>query len=300
MKKIAPFLVFPIGAAMLAAAMLLPLRTHAMISHIVHNSVATTKIHYIRPTSYNVASAGENLSYGGGPVMTGTGQVYVIFWEPNGSTVSPNYNSLILRYFGDVGSSGLYANNSQYTDTTGAAPSNAVLAGSWVDTSAYPSSTLQDSDVQNEVSNAQNANGWTSDITHVFFVFTAQNETICSGFECSFTTFCGYHSTFGTDSIYAVVPYIGGVQGCDTSSSPNNDNDADSAINVTSHEQMEAATDPLLNAWTDSSGQEIGDKCNFTFGPAASDGSDVNWNGNPYLVQEEWDNAQNDCAITGP
>lgn len=37
--------------------------------------------------------------------------------------------------------------------------------------------------------------------------------------------------------------------------------------NVTSHEQMESATDPLLNAWLDSQGQEIGDKCNFTFGP---------------------------------
>jgi transposase len=131
-------------------------------------------------------------------------------------------------------------------------------------------------------------------------LFTAQNETICSGSECSFTTFCGYHSTFGTNSIYAVVPYVGGVQGCDTASSPNNDNDADSAINVVSHEQMEAATDPLLNAWTDSSGQEIGDKCNFTFGPTASDGSNVNWNGNPYLVQEEWDNAQNGCVIAGP
>lgn len=298
-KNSTPFLVFPIAAIMLAVTMLLPLRTHAMSDHGVGKSVAITRIHYIRPTNYNVASAGGNLAYGGGPVMAGTAQVYAIFWEPSGSTVSPNYNSLILRYFGDVGSSGLYANNTQYTDTTGAAPSGAVLAGSWVDTSAYPSSTLQDSDVQNEVTNAQTANGWTSDITHVFFVFTAQNETICVGSECSFTTFCGYHSTFGTNSIYAVVPYVGGVQGCDTPSSPNSD-DADSSINVVSHEQMESATDPLLNAWTDSSGQEIGDKCNFTFAPTASDGSDVNWNGHSYIVQEEWDNAQSGCAITGP
>ena len=196
--------------------------------------------------------------------MAGTAQVYAIFWEPTGSFVSANYNSLILRYFGDVGSTGLYANNTQYTDSTGAAPSKAVLAGSWVDTSAYSSRTLQDSDIQNEVTNAQNVNGWTSDITHVFFVFTAQNETICSGSECSFTTFCGYHSFFGTNTIYAAMPYVGGVQGCNTPSSPNND-DADSTINVASHEQMESATDPLLNAWTDASGQEIGDKCNFTF-----------------------------------
>jgi len=300
-KKGTLFLLFPLCAILLAAVTLIPLGTHAMTANglTTRNSAPASRIHYIRPTSYVVSNAGENLSYNGGPVMVGTAQVYAIFWEPTGSTVSANYNNLILRYFRDVGGTGLYANNSQYTDTTGTAPSNATLAGSWVDTSSYPSSTLQDSDVQNEVTNAQKTNGWTSANTHVFFVFTAQNETICSGSECSFTTFCGYHSFFGTNTIYAAMPYVGGVQGCDTPSSPNKD-DADSTINVASHEQMEAATDPLLNAWTDSSGQEIGDKCNFTFAATASDGSDVNWNGDPYIVQEEWDNTQSGCAITGP
>ncbi|MFL5690662.1 MAG: hypothetical protein ACJ795_02550, partial [Ktedonobacteraceae bacterium] len=175
------FLALPVGAIILALVTLLPLRTHAMTTHSqsAGKSTPTAKIHFIRPASYRVANAGENLAYSGGPVMAGTAQVYVIFWEPTGSFVSPNYNTLIQRYFRDVGSTGLYANNSQYTDTTGTAPSNAALAGSWVDTSAYPSSTLQDSDVQNEVTNAQNTNGWTSAITHIFFVFTAQNETIC-------------------------------------------------------------------------------------------------------------------------
>ena len=300
-RKRTLLLLLPVVALILTFVTLLPLRTHAMNvnSAAVPKDSPNPNIHYIRPASYNLAGTSDNLAYGGGPVMAGTAQVYAIFWEPTGSYVSPNYNSLILRYFGDVGSSGLYANNTQYTDSTGAAPSNAVLAGSWVDTSAYPSTTIQDSDIQNEVTNAQNTNGWTSDNTHVFFVFTAQNEVICSGSECSFTTFCGYHSYFGTNTIYAAMPYVGGVQGCNTPSSPNND-DADSTINVASHEQMEAATDPLLNAWTDSSGQEIGDKCNFTFGTTASDGSDVNWNNDPYLVQEEWDNTQNGCAITGP
>ena len=80
----------------------------------------------------------------------------------------------------------------------------------------------------------------------------------------------------------------------------NSDQAADETINVTSHEQMEAATDPLLNAWLDSSGQEIGDKCAWTFGTTNADGSNVNWNGNPYLVQQEWDNAQSGCVLTGP
>lgn len=243
---------------------------------------------------------GNNLNYGGGPVMGGTVNAYAIFWEPTGN-VSASYNSLILRYFNDVGGSGLYQNNTQYTDSNGGVPSNTVLAGSWVDNSAYPESPLLDSDIQNEVTNAQNANGWSSSIDNIFFVFTEAGQDVCfdsSQSQCASNTFCAYHSYFGTDTIYATMPYAASFS-CNPGSSPNND-DADQTINVTSHEQMEAATDPLLNAWTDSSGQEIGDKCAWQFGALNADGSDVNWNGNPYIVQEEWDNNAGGCVLTGP
>ncbi|MBV9614922.1 MAG: hypothetical protein JO031_05610, partial [Ktedonobacteraceae bacterium] len=81
--------------------------------------------------------------------------------------------------------------------------------------------------------------------------------------------------------------------------SPNH-SDADQTINVTSHEQMEAATDPLGNAWTDSSGNEIGDKCAWRFGPHNAGGGDVTWNGHNYIVQKEWDNKAGGCTLTGP
>lgn len=247
--------------------------------------------------------AGNNLVYNGGPVMEGTTQAYLIFWEPTGSTVSATYNSLIERYFADVNGSGLYANNSQYTDSTGNAPTGVNLAGTWVDTSPYPSSSLQDSDVQNEVTNAMNTNSWTADNTHIFFVYTALNENICSGSQCSFSTFCAYHNYFGTNTIYAAMPYDGtDLSGCGPlpNGSPNSDAAADAEISTTSHEEMEAATDPLITAWIDSSGQEIGDKCAYNYGQTNSDGSNVNWNSNPYIVQQEWDNAQSGCVLTGP
>ena len=247
-----------------------------------------------------IYASGNNLNYGGGSVMGGTVNAYAIFWEPTGN-VSASYNSLILRYFNDVGGSGLYHNNTQYTDSNGDIPSNAVLAGSWVDNSGYPESPLLDSDIQNEVTNAQNANGWTSSIDNIFFVFTEAGQDICTDStqsQCASNTFCAYHNYFGTDTIYATMPYAASFS-CNPGSSPNND-DADQTINVTSHEQMEAATDPLLNAWLDSSGQEIGDKCAWQFGPLNADGSDVNWNGNPYIVQEEWDNNAGGCVLTGP
>lgn len=253
--------------------------------------------------SHAILAASDNLNYGGGSVMAGTMQAYAIFWEPSGSSVSLSYNSLVSRYFGDVGGNGIYNNNSQYTDSSGNAPSNAMLAGSWVDTAAYPSSTLQDSDIQNEVTNAMNVNGWTPSITTMFFVFTARDENICMQGQCSFSTFCAYHNYFGSNTIYAAMPYDGtDLQGCGPlpNGSPNGDVDADAEISTTSHEQMEAATDPLLNAWTDSSGQEIGDKCAYSYGSTNSDGSNENWNGNPYIVQQEWDNAQDTCVQSGP
>ena len=244
----------------------------------------------------------SNLLYHGGPVMGGTTLVFAIFWEPTGSFVSPAYNKLILRYFGDVGPSPLYHNNIQYKDAGGNVPTNSVLAGVFVDTAPYPSNPISDAQVQAEVSHAQAVNGWVSSIHNIFFVFTARGENICiSPGVCSFTTFCAYHNFFGANTIYGAMPYTGtNLAACGTPVSPNADFDADSTINVTSHEQMEAATDPLLSAWFDSSGQEIGDKCNFNFGPILPSGGDVVFAGHPYIVQKEWDNARRACVLAGP
>ena len=242
-----------------------------------------------------------NLRYYGGPVMVNTAKAYAIFWEPSGSYVSATYNSLILRYFGDVGGSSLYRNNTQYKQSSGAFPSNAQLAASWVDTAAYPGNPVSDAQIQREVTHAQSVNHWSSSIDNIFFVFTAKGENICSGNSCSFTTFCAYHGSFGSNTIYAAMPYTGtNLSACGVSTSPNHNIDADSTINVTSHEQMEAATDPLLNAWYDLAGYEIGDKCAWIFGSTNSNGGDVTWNGHTYEVQKEWDNYVRGCVLSGP
>jgi hypothetical protein len=68
------------------------------------------------------ASSTGNVIYHGGPVMAGNMKAYVTFWEPSGSFVSPKFNSLIKRYFRDIGDSGLYANNQQYTQRMAVLP----------------------------------------------------------------------------------------------------------------------------------------------------------------------------------
>ena len=93
--------------------------------------------------------------------------------------------------------------------------------------------------------------------------------------------------------------YRQALNGCGVSDSPNNDIDADSTINVLSHEQMEAVTDPLLNAWYDVLGNEIGDKCAWNFGTINLDANLANaqLHNNFYLVQQERSNADSGCVI---
>ena len=268
----------------------------------------------MNPSSAHAASTG-NLIYHGGPVMAGNMKAYAIFWEPSGSFVSSTYNELLQRYFRDIGDSGLYANNQQYTQTDGRAPTHAKLAGTFVDTSPYPSTPfLQDADIQHEIMHAMSVQGWKPGINHAFFVYTALNEFICGpalfGGVCSAPTGnpCAYHFGFGTPDgvvLYGAMPYAGNALAhCGgLSVSPNHDIDADAEINITSHEQMELATDPEGTGWFDATGilnGEIGDKCKGVYGPLDATGADVYFKGHPYIVQEEWDNAVSGCVISGP
>ena len=146
------------------------------------SSTASPNQHVLGIRQHHVTAPASNLIYHGGPVMAGASKDYAIFWEPTGSYVSATYNSLIERYFGDVGSSGLYHNNTQYTNGVGKAPTSSSLGGAWVDTSAYPGATLSDAQIQQEATKAIKANGWKATIHNNFFVFTAKNEVICASF----------------------------------------------------------------------------------------------------------------------
>ncbi len=247
------------------------------------------------------------LQYNGGPVeATGT-KNYLIFWEPSGSVVASNYNSALQQFFGDVGGSTLYGVASQYYQTNGSTnqfiSNTASVGGAWTDTTAYPSGTLQDSDIQKEVVKAATANNWSTGIGSEFFVYLAKGENECMSGSCSFSTYCAYHGNFTNGSstvLYAAMPYAGtDLSGCgiQTGAGTPNGPDTDAEISIASHELMETVTDPMLNAWFDATGAEIGDKCAYTYGPTSSNGSDITIHGHAYIVQEEFDNANLGCSI---
>src|SRR5947209_15379191 len=133
----------------------------------------------------------DDVTYHNGQVMQQTSITYAIFWEPptlpdgTATQVSANYHSLLERYLGDIGGSGLYNNNTQYYDSfTGHITNSSSFGGAWVDSSSYPAvdcadaatphGCLTDADIVSEINNAQAANpGWSNGYTHLFLVFTS-------------------------------------------------------------------------------------------------------------------------------
>lgn len=164
----------------------------------------------------------------------------------------------------------------------------------------------------------------------IYFVFTPHEVNSCSGEEsgvaaCNTNVYCAYHSAFLVEPgeqivVYANMPYDS-VPGCNTPAEPNV-NPADAEISTLSHEDNEAITDPLGNAWYDNYdeiGDEVADKCTFPFFNPAEDANEVTdaygsllegsfgsaafnqtINGGHYLVQREWSNAAGGCVSQAP
>lgn len=274
------------------------------------------------------ANGDPPLLYHGGKVMQKGSKTYAIFWEPstlqngNPTSVSPTYNSLLQQYFNDVGGHDLYQTTTQYFQRAGAQvqfiKNRSKLSGTYVDTSAYPASgcsdpatpgaCVSDAQIQAEVTKVLGIKGWVADQYSEFFVFTSKGEGSCFSSFCAFSYYCAYHGSYtagGKKVIYANMPYAGtDLSSCSTLSSnsqaPNGDVDADSTINVTSHEHMEAVTDPYGDAWYDAIGYENGDECAWLFPsplPLDNGKATVQWNGHFYYVQGEWSNQANDCIF---
>ena len=274
--------------------------------------------------------SGGNLSYHGGPVMH-TNRTYAIYWAPGsqGNTISTKYQSTIDGYFTNVdaasGTRGnVYFSDTQYTDGTGAANYDSTFSGSYLDTSVYPTSgcsdtvtvtnvCLSDAQIQSEVVRVAQLKGWVPNdtLTAMFFVFTAKNVGSCfDASHCAFSYYCAYHGDFSATVngspvhfIYANQPYTNTApSSCGTGQAPN-DADADSTINVTSHEHNEAITDPYGSAWFDRRGAENGDKCAWNFGTALGGASGAKYNqvinGAHYYLQQEWSNKHSGCVLTG-
>lgn len=280
------------------------------------------------------------LLYHNGPVQHGEHD-YLFFWFPTGYTLPAAYESGLQSWLNNVaaaaGTAGnpfsvdtLYYDNSGTGGTASYVPYAVQDAGTIVDTDPYPASVCTDTDasnltepvcltdaqIQTELSSYITAHSDPKGINTQYFVLTPQGVGSCfdsSSSSCSYTAFCGYHSYIGSGSsqiVYANLPWAYQVPGCDVNDAFGagypNAGGIDPVVSVFSHELSETMTDPNLNAWYDSSGNEIGDKCAYDYGPGGYGSvADVNYNGSgywniplgsgDYLMQLEYDQRTGDC-----
>ncbi len=238
-------------------------------------------------------TTGNQISYNGGPVLLGTVHIYYIWygsWDGNSVGILSNLAS-------SIGGSAYYNINTGYFDGTGASISNSVsLAGS-VNDNYSQGHSLTDTGIWQAVTNALNNHSLPIDSNGVYFVLTSGDVQV-SGFG---TSFCGFHSQNfykNTNLQYAFVgnPDPSALSGCvEQAVTPNGNVGADSMASIIAHELVESVTDPASNAWYDSAGNEVADKCQWNFGTtynaAGNSKANINLGGRDYLIQQNWVNA---------
>ena len=262
--------------------------------------------------AYRATYGSGALRYHGGPTMT-TNTTYAIYWQPsNWSQQFPSgYSTLVDQYFGDVAADSGKTSNVYYTETQySGIQYRSTFAGSAVDTDPLPASgctdsatkvCISDAQLASEVSSYVSAHGLPSNSTTEYFVYFAPGVGSCLGSAgCAFVNYCAYHNSSGS-LIYANMPYVENVSGCDAGHHPNS-LPGDATINVTSHEHNESITDEFGNAWYDIKGYEDGDKCAWSWGSPTGSGSTAynqTINGHHYMLQLEYSNAARGCVMTG-
>ncbi len=185
--------------------------------------------------------------------------------------------------------------NTTYGDYTSNVSGNLALTKSTTDNYSQ-GSRFGDSGVLAIVTRAINDGSLPNDPGGVYFVLTSSDVRETSGF-C--TRYCGWHThgtINGSDIKYS---FVGNPDRCPSAceaqtTSPNGDSGADGMASVMAHETEEAISDPDLNAWYDSSGNENADKCAWKWGPTqtAANGSKYNQTlaGHEWLIQTNWEN----------
>jgi hypothetical protein len=238
-----------------------------------------------RPTS------GITLHTGG--VILGTNHVYYIWYGNWGSTEQ----SILTALASDISNSPYFNINKTYFDHSNNHVSG-LVSFNGATTDAYsqgPASTsLSDQQILNVVNSAITSGRLPKDTNGVYFVLTSK-DVHKSGFG---TSYCGWHSHAtigGSDIKYGFIgdPSVQYPSSCGAQvTGPNGSTGADAMASIIAHELEEETTDPDLNAWYDSRGQENADKCAWTFGTTYTSANgataNVKLGTRDYLIQQNW------------
>jgi hypothetical protein len=294
-------------------------RLAGVVPDVPHNGAHLSRV---------LTARAANLPYGGGPVLHAN-RTHVIFWQPAGSGLSfdPGYEGLVKTFLHNVAvasrsASNVYGLTGQYRDSFGPAVYDSIYGGAVIARDRLPLNGCQepptgpawqvcltDLQLQREIEHVVRADHLPTGPHDVYFLLTPSGFGDCSDSSSTACAlggdqngYCGYHSETNDGLVlYAVIPYNAVFGHCQSNNPRPNRNTADPALSTISHEHSEMITDPLGDAWIDqSSGNEDGDLCLSSFGPAIGGTGSGAWNeiinGGHYYLQEEWSNANQGCA----
>ena len=244
-----------------------------------------------------------------------------------------NVYSTMNEYFGSNGTISYDMQVTTPIEDTRPLPANGCnltsrdRSGIYADGTGYDA-CLDDAQVSNETDFERATHGLPKDLAHIYVLFLPKHVETCflSGSVstnrkgnqlCTINHeksagYCAYHSMATNGMVYANLSFpiyrspVGFTCGSDARSAfravqaPNGDPDADTEVSPTSHEIMEAITDPdVSTGWYDAAFFENGDECAYVYGtPQGAPGAFYNQviNGHNYLTQEEFSNQ--DFAVT--
>ena len=235
--------------------------------------------------------AGAKLTNYGGPVISSV-KVWAIYW---GSSVQ--FQDHLNAFYPAITNSVYFDWLSEYNSSTGSI-GRGSFGGSVVDTTAPTTGTVTDAQIQARIAKLIDAGKLpANDGSNLYMNYFAPGVTVSgpNGSGTSCVEFCAYHGTFsrsGKDAFYGVMPDLGGAcsSGCGDGSAQDN------ITEVSSHEMIEAVTDPAVGlattagpplAWYDQTNGEIGDICVGNAGQVAG-----------FTVQLEWSNKLKKCTAT--
>jgi hypothetical protein len=227
-----------------------------------------------------------SLTNHGGPVL-GNVEVVTIYWGASWANGNGSLSADVDQFFEFILTSSHMDMLAQYSTSAttigrGRRVRSVGISNSEPGTATSTGREVTDAQIQ------QALQGWIAAGTvpattanTLYFVYLPPNVvTIMTGGDRSCIAFCGYHNAVGS-VYYAVVPYAN-CNGCVFPGKL-----LDTLTEVSSHELVEAITDPGLSAWWDSTtGNEIGDICNRQTRRLGG-----------YMVQTEWSNTGSTCSL---
>jgi hypothetical protein len=222
----------------------------------------------------------------GGPVESAPA-VYVDYW---GWTYDPSGEAGYLnRFLSSVGGTPWLNTVTQY----GSGNPSVLFVGSWYDPSPTPAQPT-DAQVQIEAANAARHFGLGTSVNVEVVVATPTGHSAAGFVTNTPGGYCAYHGAVASypNITYTNLPYITDAGANCGAYLVNGNGSLDGVSIVEGHELAETITDPLLNAWYDASGNEIGDKC------AWSNLADITTSGGTFAVQPLWSNRDNGCVTS--